>query len=143
MRRILAVPAWLALALLGGCDRGRGDGMSHPQRHGRYAGIGVFAPGNLWSRMALPKTKAVPQAATTADDEHIIVVVDSDTGEVRQCGDHSGYCTAMNPWTKAIAPQQHAPVTLTAHAADVAREAEAASNVAEENNATTAAKPPK
>ena len=107
---------------LAGCHRGPG-GVSRPPRHGRYAGIGVFEPGNLWSRMALPKTGAAPQAATIADDEHIIVVVDTDTGEVRQCGDHSGYCTAMNPWTQAIAAQQKAPVTLTAHAADLEAEA--------------------
>jgi len=124
MGRILFVPALLAACLLAGCHRGPG-GVSRPPRHGRYAGIGVFEPGNLWSRMALPKTAAAPQAATTADDEHIIVVVDTDTGEVRQCGDHSGYCTAMNPWTQAISAQQKAPVTLTAHAEDLAREAEA------------------
>jgi hypothetical protein len=124
MRRVLAVPALIAACLLAGCDRGS-DGTSRPSRHGRYAGIGVFEPGNLWSRMAIPKKATAPEAATTADDEHIIVVVDTDTGEVRQCGDHSGYCTAMNPWTQAIGAQQKAPVTLTAHAADLAREAEA------------------
>ena len=129
----IAVPVLAALVLLCGCDRGGGGGMSRPARHGRYAGIGVFEPGMLWSRMALPKKTTAPQAATTADDEHIIVVVDTETGEVRECGDHSGYCTAMNPWTQAIAAQQQTPVTLTAHAADLAHEAEAAGNTTEAN----------
>src|SRR4051794_35369098 len=124
MRRILAVPALLAVCLLAGCDRGS-DSMSRPPRHGRYAGIGVFAAGTLWSKMTVPNKVAPPHAATTADDEHVIVVVDTDTGEVRECGDYSGYCTAMNPWTQAIAPEQKTPVPLTAHAADVARDVEA------------------
>lgn len=124
MRRILAVPALLALAFLCSCHRG--SGMSHPPHHGRYAGIGVFDAGKLWSKMAVPAKAASPQAATTADDEHVIVVVDTDTGDVRECGDYSGYCAAMNPWTQAIAPQQRMPVPLTAHAADL--EAAAAGN---------------
>jgi hypothetical protein len=64
-----------------------------------------------------PKTAS---AATTADDEHVIVVVDSQTGEVRECGDYTGVCVNMNPWTKAISAPQSAPVTLTKHLADVA-----------------------
>ena len=38
------------------------------------------------------------QLARLSDDEEIIVVIDNQTGEVRQCGDHSGVCVAMNPW---------------------------------------------
>jgi hypothetical protein len=55
-------------------------------------------------------------------------VVDTETGEVRECGDLSGTCAAFNPWTRAIASGQAAPVALTAHAADLAREAEAKAN---------------
>jgi hypothetical protein len=117
----------LAIALLGACERGSGGG-TRPARHGRYAGIGVFEAGTLWSKMTGPNRAAAPQAATTADDEHIIVVIDSDSGDVRECGDLSGYCTTMNPWTLAIAPQQRAPVPLSAHAADLVREAEANAN---------------
>lgn len=118
MRRILAVPALLILALLCSCGRSEGS-MSQPLRHGRYAGIGVFDAGRLWSKMTVPAKAATPQTATTADDEHVVVVVDTDTGEVRECGDHSGYCTAMNPWTQAIAPQQRMPVSVTIHGADL------------------------
>jgi hypothetical protein len=120
----------IALLVLGGCHRGADGGFNRPQRHGRYAGIGVFDAGQLWSNMAVPKQAGAQQAATTADDEHIIVVVDTDTGEVRECGDFSGYCTSLNPWTSAIAPAQKTPVPLTAHAADLAREAAANSSEA-------------
>ncbi|HEX4736032.1 MAG TPA: hypothetical protein VH331_00565 [Allosphingosinicella sp.] len=71
--------------------------------------------------MAVSK-QAAGQQATTADDEHIIVVVDTDTGEVRECGDFSGTCTSLNPWTSVIASAQRTPVPLTAHAADVAHD---------------------
>jgi hypothetical protein len=125
MGRFLALPALTAACLLAGCDRGSGD-ISPPQRHGRYAGIGVFEPGRLWSRMAVPKQAKASPAATIADDEHVIVVVDSVTGEVRQCGDHSGYCVSMNPWGQGPAPEQRAPVPLAAHAADLQREDNAA-----------------
>src|SRR4051812_20789475 len=129
MRNEIAVPLLTALLLLGGCDRAA-DGGARPPRHGRYAGIGVFNAGDLWSRMAVPKQKGSPRAATIADDEHVIVIVDTDTGEVRECGDYSGYCTAMNPWTRAIASEQEAPVSLTAHATDLAQEAAANANQA-------------
>ena len=49
----------------------------------------------------------------------MIVTVDSDTGEIRECGNYSGLCVSMNPWTKAVAPQQHTPVTVGAHAAEL------------------------
>jgi hypothetical protein len=128
MSRFL-IPVLTAACLLAGCDRGSGD-ISPPQRHGRYAGIGVFEPGRLWSRMAVPKQANASQAATIADDEHVIVVFDSVSGEVRQCGDHSGYCVSMNPWRQAPGPAQSAPVPLTAHAADLQREDAAVANAA-------------
>jgi hypothetical protein len=131
MRNSLAVAALAAMLLLGGCHRGPGGGGSlRPARHGRFAGIGVFDAGPLWSRMTVAKPSANSQAATTADDEHVIVVVDTDTGEVRECGDLSGTCAAFNPWTRAIAPGQGTPVSLTAHAADLAREDAGTSNEA-------------
>jgi hypothetical protein len=132
MENRVAVPMLIASVLLGGCDRspGAGGGGVRPARHGRYAGIGVFDAGPLWSKMAVPKQAAAPQAATIADDEHVIVVVDTDTGEVRECGDLSGYCASLNPWTSAIAPAQRAPVPVTGHAADLARETQANDNQA-------------
>jgi hypothetical protein len=93
---------------------------AHPARtashHGRYVGIGAYSAGALWSKMAVANPPRDPSAAKTADDEHVIVVVDSDTGEIRQCGDLSGYCIGMNPWAKPLSPSQGAPVALTAHA---------------------------
>jgi hypothetical protein len=46
------------------------------------------------------------------DDQAIIVVVDSATGEIRSCGDLSGYCIGQNPWKKPLASGQGAPVAL-------------------------------
>ena len=65
-----------------------------------------------------------PAAAKLQDDEHIIVVMDSHTGEVRQCGDHSGYCVAMNPWSGDGA-RMRLPVKLAKHGADLDAEAAA------------------
>jgi hypothetical protein len=78
----------------------------------------------MWAEMPRPTAKADPAAARLEDDEHIIVVVDSHTGEVRQCGDHSGYCVAMNPWTRT-GPQTTLPVKLEKHASDLAAEDQA------------------
>lgn len=99
--------------LLGGCDKFSGD-APHPT--GRYAGIGIFDPGKLWSKIKASLPSGDPAAAKLEDDEHIIVVIDSHTGEVRQCGDHSGYCIATNPWKGGPATL---PITLTKHLADL------------------------
>lgn len=98
-----------------GSKSGSGDG--------RYAGIGVFDAGRLWARMVQENPPNEPEKARIADDEHVIVVVDTRTGEVRQCGDLSGYCVSMNPWSGAKPP---APVKLSKHAAELDAEAEAA-----------------
>lgn len=63
--------------------------------------------------------------AKLQDDEHVIVVIDSHTGEVRQCGDHSGYCVSMNPWG-GQASGAMLPVKLSKHAADLDAEDQAA-----------------
>jgi hypothetical protein len=100
--------------VLAGCTRSMSEAGAH---HGRYLGIGVYAAGEAWSRMTVPAPPGKPMAARIADDEHVIVVVDSDTGEIRQCGDMSGYCTGMNPWSKALLASQQAPVDLAKRAA--------------------------
>jgi hypothetical protein len=101
----------LVVCLLAGCDRHDAGsiGLKSP---GRYSGIGTFDAGKLWSQMIPPASKD-PAAAKLADDEHVIVVLDSHTGEVRQCGDHSGYCVSMNPWDARV---QMTPVKLGKHA---------------------------
>lgn len=118
MRRAFALAS---VALLASCGERAEVGPS--DAHGRYLELGTFAAGQLWSQMKVAAPTA-PDAATVADDEHVIVVVDSRTGEVRQCGDLSGFCVRSNPWTKSDVPQ--APVALAKHAADLAREAESA-----------------
>ena len=115
LRRI--APVAILGAVLASC--GRSNSQPDSVAHGRFLGIGVYAAGQLWSKMVV-SSPADAASATTADDEHIIVVVDSQTGEVRECGDYSSVCASFNPWTRSIAGQQIAPVKLTKHAADLA-----------------------
>ena len=97
-------------------------------RGGRYLGIGVYPVGNLWQHLAPPSRNADPHAATLQDDTQLIVVVDSNSGEIRQCGNMSGHCIGMNPWAAALAPGRAAPVALDAHQADLDREAQEAAD---------------
>jgi hypothetical protein len=145
MRFLTHAAVIVAILGLTGCNKVEtveNESAAPTTEHGRYIGIGVFGAGELWQQQRIdeldngtdgnpipPQDKA---AATTADDEHIIVVVDSATGEVRECGDYSGRCVSMNPWTKAIAKEQRVPVMLVKHAADLAAEREAAAQEAEQ-----------
>lgn len=101
--------------LLAGCHR-MPDGVGNRGPRGRFAGIGIYDAGRVWRQMATQEAKD-PALAKLADDEHIIVVIDSRTGEVRQCGDHSGQCVTMNPWTGSAVPGL--PVRVTKHAAEL------------------------
>ena len=56
-----------------------------------------------------------PRAAKTIDDQAVFVVVDSATGEIRACGDLTGYCIGMNPWKKPLTAAQQVPILLTEH----------------------------
>ena len=118
----------MGCVMLAGCeDHGAVSGPG-PKSPGRYSGIGTFDAGRLWREMAGAAAPANPQSAKLEDDEHVIVVVDSHSGEVRQCGDHSGFCVTMNPWA-GNAPRAAAPVALKRHAAELDREdADGASN---------------
>jgi hypothetical protein len=78
----------------------------------------------MWSQTAGPAASKDQAVAKLEDDENIIVVIDTHTGEVRQCGDHSGICVAMNPWSGQGAPLA-APVKLKKHAADLDAEEQA------------------
>lgn len=86
-----------------------GDGLFGG--HGRHLGVAIYAPGRMWAEIvrtpAATSTAAAPNAATPRDDEQIIVVVDSKTGELRQCGNLSGVCIAMNPLVQAA--RRHDP----------------------------------
>jgi len=123
-KAILAPTVLIAAALFGltGCHKMMGEAYDgRVTHHGRYAGIGLFEPGKMWAKLQGEESKD-PAAAKPGDDETIIVVIDSDTGEVRECGNYSGRCISMNPWTKAVAPQQHSPVAVDAHAAELAND---------------------
>jgi hypothetical protein len=114
MRRIvLGIPILVAFSL-SACDNGMRAGPGGGRHGGRYLGIGTYPPGRLWAEQSGVPRPADAHAATIADDEQIIVVVDSNTGEVRQCGNLSGRCIAANPWSGTPAP-----VALARHAADV------------------------
>src|SRR4051794_39022209 len=105
----------VSVSLLAGCHPNEEATNSLQSKSpGRYAGIGTFDAGRLWEQMAGAAAAKDPNTARLADDEHVIVVLDSHTGEVRQCGDHSGVCVAMNPWSGAPLV---APVNLGNHAA--------------------------
>jgi hypothetical protein len=111
--------AAILAAGLAACDQQ--DAMdAPPTSRGRYAGIGTYPAGQLWSRMIVAAQPKDGDSARTEDDSQIIVVVDSVSGEVRQCGDLSGYCIGMNPWTGALGST--APAKLTIHAGALARE---------------------
>ena len=104
----------IATLCLAGCGN-RPEPQAAPHHGGRYLGVGTYPAGRMWSRQVTADRPADAAAATIADDEQIIVVVDSRTGEVRQCGNLSGRCIATNPWGRT------ASVTLTEHAADLDR----------------------
>jgi hypothetical protein len=61
------------------------------------------------------KSPANTASAKLVDDQAIIVVTDSQTGEIRACGDLTGYCVGMNPWQIKLVGSQIAPVRLTTH----------------------------
>lgn len=107
----LPIVAMLALAACHAPPQAAG-----PARHGRYSGIGIFTPGPLWAALAQAGVPADAKGATVADDDAIIVVVDGVTGEVRECGNLSGVCVKLDPWSKAIATSASAPLTLSKHA---------------------------
>jgi len=115
----------MAACFLSGCGSAE-DAFSDsgPKSPGRYSGIGTYAAGRLWAQMAGVQAPTDPAAARLEDDEQIIVVVDSHTGEVRRCGDYSGVCVSMNPWADQ-GTRTAAPVKLTKHAADLDAEDQA------------------
>jgi hypothetical protein len=115
---------FLLCSLLAGCERAADDGSDRKSsRNGRYVGIGIFEAGTLWSQVKTATTADDPSKASLADDDHIIVLVDTKTGEVRECGDYSGYCLSMTPWTKVLDPSQSLPIHVAKHLQDIGAEA--------------------
>ena len=127
MYRALFMALALASCLgISGCRRFPPGTAGLGQPHGRYSGVGLYEPGKQWANLVAGRQTPDPNAARPIDDQAIIVVQDSATGEVRACGDLTGYCIGMNPWKKALAAEQIAPVRVTAHLGQEAPEGGAA-----------------
>ena len=126
----------MTLTILTGCDQSPSPaGSAGQDARGRYSGIGIYEAGRLWAQVKTDRATPVAGKASLVDDEHVIVVVDNRTGEVRQCGDHSGMCVAMNPWSvgREAIPL---PVQLTKNAAEL--DAELATAASEPTEAAPA-----
>jgi hypothetical protein len=114
--RTLAILAVTGLAL-SGCIKKSADGVDQTYPHGRYSGVGIYGPSRQWTKLIGAQQAKDPQLAQPIDDQVIIVVQDSATGEVRACGDLTGYCIGMNPWKTALVSAQIAPLRLSEHRA--------------------------
>lgn len=121
----------LAALVLAGCQRKEEAAAAPTGLFGlggakaRYLGVGMYMPGELWNQLAGTDAPTDPAAAVLDDDHLIIVVLDSATGELRQCGNLSGHCIGMNPWANPLDPAQTAPARLLKHAKQLREEAEA------------------
>ncbi|PZQ62173.1 MAG: hypothetical protein DI570_11835 [Phenylobacterium zucineum] len=118
MLRGLAVGVLACLALTG-CEKKAevpASSLFGSSARGRYLGVAVYTPGRMWAQVARTEAPRDAAAATLRDDEQVIVVVDSVTGELRQCGNLSGFCIAMNPWSRPTSPVAGAPAVLLKHA---------------------------
>ena len=148
MKSWIVVAAFAALAL-GGCQKkeeapaaeATGDSVSRG-KPGRYVAVGFYTPGVLWEQVTSKSEPAAetsaettktpapaetdPAAANLKDDDQILVVMDSKTGELRQCGNFSGHCIGFNPWSRPLGSGQSAPVQLLKHAQQLQEEVEAA-----------------
>lgn len=129
---------WLApLLLIGvtGCNKSMAIDGDDATPRGRYSGIGTYPADRLWEQRKVENTSQESDRAALADDAQIIVVVDTQTGEVRQCGNNSGLCVRMSPWAKD-AVSQALPAALKKHAADLKAEEEQSNQNVTEANAT-------
>ena len=106
---------FLALGALAACKPyGWASPLSTAQ-HGRYLGVGLYSPGKQWTHLVANQKPGSDAVARSIDDQVIFVVADSQTGELRACGDLTGYCIGMSPWKKALTTSQIAPINLTQH----------------------------
>jgi len=122
--RTFAVLGLVGALALAGCERKTGVASGGLLRQpGRYQGVGLYPAGRMWTQLRQAAAKDAA-AATLRDDEEVIVTVDSRTGELRQCGNHSGYCVATNPWARPA--DAAAPALLARHAEQLDQEAAAA-----------------
>jgi hypothetical protein len=110
----MAVIAINALSLAS-CKRADWSPVSNTGAHGRYLGVGIYGPGKQWTRMVAEQKPKSDTVARPIDDQVIIVVADSQTGELRACGDLTGYCIGVNPWKQQLLASQIVPIDLTDH----------------------------
>ncbi len=118
MRRVPLSFGLLAAAVvaasLAGC-RGGAVWPSPGEGRGRYVGVGIYTPTAQWRQLVGNQQPTLPAAAQRGDDQVILVTADSKTGELRACGDLSGYCVGFNPWKAPLGALQTAPVSVAAH----------------------------
>ena len=119
---LLALLVGSATVAVSGCKKADGTdaiwAFGDPARQGRYVGIGIYSPGAPWTKLVAERLSAAPTSAKLVDDQAVIVTTDSQTGEVRACGDLTGYCVGMNPWKQTLATSQLTPITLSGHVGD-------------------------
>jgi len=117
MRRVWLCFGLLAItvdaASLAGCRGGVGTSLGGA--HGRYVGVGIYTPTAEWRALVGNGQPSSSLAARREDDQVILVTADSTTGEMRACGDLSGYCVGFNPWKAPLGALQTAPAPVTAH----------------------------
>jgi len=102
-RRMAAglTPAAIAIALAG-CSQANWSPSSAGGGHGRYVGVGLYSPSKQWTRMVMAGQLADAASAKPIDDQVIIVVTDSVTGELRA-------------WKNSLSATQVAPIKMTSH----------------------------
>ena len=125
---------WLAVVLpalcLGACNKPKEARAETADVHGRFAGIGIYSTDRMWSQLVGAEAPKSPAAARLQDDREVIVVVDTRTGEIRQCGNLSGYCVGMSPWAKPLSAAQVGPLSISKHQEELQREDEQAAHAA-------------
>ncbi len=117
--KVWIVASAVAALGLGGCRKAGerpADMLGAGHGKGRYFGVGLYPAGRMWEQVVSADASKDPGASQPKDDDQIVVVLDSATGELRQCGNISGTCIAMNPWSKPLAASHQAPVLVRKHA---------------------------
>jgi hypothetical protein len=127
-RNLIALPIAMLLTLAG-CHKFEAASNTADGDGGHYAGIGTYPSDPLWKHIEGTPSQKDKQAARLEDDSQVIVVLDRQTGEVRQCGNKSGYCVTMNPWAsdKVVS----SPVRLSKHASELSAQDAAIANAAD------------
>lgn len=96
-------PILMLAALAAGCTRGAPAESQAARDTGRYISMGSYPAGEKWAALARQGVAlATSDKAEVSDDEQVIVFIDSRSGEIRQCGNLSGYCVTLSPWNQQL-----------------------------------------